>query len=235
MKHKITEAAFLAFAKKNAGNYFKTVSRGRPFMVDVIDEAIVCYPKSKIDVWLSPSIQVKRFNATNSLRTRDYPSETFSNSYFVGLVAAMLGRTKPIPTTKLHPSRSASLPPSPELEAKVRRLRKATVLLPPAGNERPPRKKVSTFQVWRDPAVKAWVLRSSKGRCASCGSPAPFSADDDLPFLEVHHVIPLADGGPDTITNAVAVCPNCHRAFHLAKDRKRRIATLYERFPRLKK
>jgi histidinol dehydrogenase len=28
----------------------------------------------------------------------------------------------------------------------------------------------------------------------------------------------LADGGADTVENAVAVCPNCHRAAHYSKD-----------------
>lgn len=91
------------------------------------------------------------------------------------------------------------------------------------------------LQVCRDPAVKAWVLRASSGICASCLKAAPFKDDDNLPFLEVHHVIPLAEDGPDTITNAIALCPNCHRAFHYAKNRYQRMTRLYMRYPRLKK
>jgi 5-methylcytosine-specific restriction protein A len=30
----------------------------------------------------------------------------------------------------------------------------------------------------------------------------------------VHHLIRLADGGDDTVDNAVAACPNCHRQRH---------------------
>jgi 5-methylcytosine-specific restriction protein A len=30
----------------------------------------------------------------------------------------------------------------------------------------------------------------------------------------VHHRIPLAKGGEDSVDNAVAVCPNCHRKGH---------------------
>ncbi|WP_444959398.1 HNH endonuclease [Microbulbifer sp. ZKSA002] len=37
------------------------------------------------------------------------------------------------------------------------------------------------------------------------------------PFLEVHHLRRLADNGSVTITNAVALCPNCHREFHYGK------------------
>ncbi|MGH8437576.1 MAG: HNH endonuclease [Pseudomonas sp.] len=31
---------------------------------------------------------------------------------------------------------------------------------------------------------------------------------------EVHHKVRLADGGLDTVENAIAVCPNCHRQAH---------------------
>jgi Predicted restriction endonuclease len=40
----------------------------------------------------------------------------------------------------------------------------------------------------------------------------------DIPFLEVHHIVPLYDGGADTLDNCAALCPNCHRAIHLSKD-----------------
>ena len=33
-------------------------------------------------------------------------------------------------------------------------------------------------------------------------------------YLEIHHVKRLADDGSDRITNAIALCPNCHREFH---------------------
>ena len=29
----------------------------------------------------------------------------------------------------------------------------------------------------------------------------------------------LADGGADVVTNAIAVCPNCHRALHYSTNR----------------
>jgi predicted HNH restriction endonuclease len=30
------------------------------------------------------------------------------------------------------------------------------------------------------------------------------------PYLEIHHIRPLADGGADHPLNVAAVCPNCH-------------------------
>ncbi|MBN7827375.1 HNH endonuclease signature motif containing protein [Bowmanella dokdonensis] len=62
-------------------------------------------------------------------------------------------------------------------------------------------------------------------------SPAPLGSS----FLEVHHVIRLADNGPDTIDNAVALCPNCHRALHYADDMHERRELLYETVSRLRK
>lgn len=58
----------------------------------------------------------------------------------------------------------------------------------------------------------------AKGICERCRKPAPFIRDNDnSPYLEVHHKIPLADGGDDTVENAIALCPNCHRQAHYGK------------------
>ncbi len=69
----------------------------------------------------------------------------------------------------------------------------------------------------RDPDVVAEVLLRANGVCETCKRPAPFiRRSDQTPYLEVHHVIRLADGGDDTVANATAICPNCHRAAHYA-------------------
>lgn len=73
----------------------------------------------------------------------------------------------------------------------------------------------TTSDYERNPDVVAEALRSAKGICQSCKEPAPFRrADNGTPFLEVHHKKSLADGGEDTVENAVALCPNCHRKAH---------------------
>jgi hypothetical protein len=67
----------------------------------------------------------------------------------------------------------------------------------------------------RNPDVVAAVLERANGICEACGSKASFlRASDGTPYLEVHHKVMLADGGPDTVDNAIAACPNCHRRFH---------------------
>ncbi|WP_081815788.1 HNH endonuclease signature motif containing protein [Phyllobacterium sp. UNC302MFCol5.2] len=76
-----------------------------------------------------------------------------------------------------------------------------------------------TTRFIRDPNVIAWVLVKAGGICEACGTPAPFVREDGEPYLEVHHVRPLAEGGPDGADNAVAACPTCHRRFHHGADK----------------
>lgn len=67
----------------------------------------------------------------------------------------------------------------------------------------------------RNRDVVAAVLLRANGFCEECNKPAPFTrASTGTPFLEVHHKERLADGGKDTVKNAVALCPNCHRKAH---------------------
>ncbi|WDV48183.1 HNH endonuclease signature motif containing protein [Clostridiaceae bacterium M8S5] len=74
---------------------------------------------------------------------------------------------------------------------------------------------VKTTVYKRNPDVIVEVLERANGYCEKCGSKAPFHrASDNSPYLEVHHNVPLAEGGTDTVDNAIAVCPNCHRELH---------------------
>jgi 5-methylcytosine-specific restriction protein A len=67
----------------------------------------------------------------------------------------------------------------------------------------------------RNADVVAEVMDRAGGICERCGTPAPFiSAKTKKPYLEVHHKKTLASGGEDTVENAEAVCPNCHRQAH---------------------
>jgi hypothetical protein len=233
--HHLTSGQLLAFAKKVAGKNFLTLSQSRPFVVDVVDDQVVFYPESGQPFWLEIDEYVRLFNQHNSLRPGEYPKKLWTNSYFVSLVDALLNGTKPVAPSSSAPSEDEMPePPSPELEAKVLRFRLRKNLRPPAGHKSPRRIKVTSIQIVRDPAVKAWVLAVSEGKCSCCLQSAPFKDDDGLPFLEVHHVRQLKDGGPDSIDNAVALCPNCHRACHHSKFRQKLVAELYRRFPRLK-
>ncbi len=104
-----------------------------------------------------------------------------------------------------------------DLEEKVKLLHFIEISKP-KGNSTPNKTTQNTQSYARDPEVKAWVLKQANGSCEVCDSPAPFFKTNDIPYLEVHHILPLSDGGSDTVTNTVAVCPNCHMQFHYGKD-----------------
>jgi len=97
----------------------------------------------------------------------------------------------------------------------------------PSGTQKPKSAVSEVTQYYRDPSVKAWCLQQANGKCQCCGADAPFVGTDGLPFLEVHHLRHLADGGSDTVTNAVAVCPNCHRELHYGVNAQSLVEYLY--------
>jgi hypothetical protein len=92
--------------------------------------------------------------------------------------------------------------------------------LPKPGGQRSPAQVSRTTSVYeRDPLVRAFVLRRSAGKCECCNKEAPFVDQNGEPFLEVHHIQPLAEGGDDVVENAAAICPNCHRECHHGQNR----------------
>jgi len=66
----------------------------------------------------------------------------------------------------------------------------------------------------RSSLIKSYALARAKGVCEYCNKNAPFISAANVPFLEVHHILKLADDGPDTCENVAALCPNCHREAH---------------------
>ena len=69
----------------------------------------------------------------------------------------------------------------------------------------------------RSEAIREQALAYAKGICQLCDREGPFKVDG-VPFLEVHHIKPLSEGGSDTIDNVVGLCPNCHRKVHMVPD-----------------
>lgn len=87
----------------------------------------------------------------------------------------------------------------------------------PAGQRAPDSTTATVVQYRRDAAVRAWILNHARGVCECCKQDAPFKGSDGLPYLEVHHVRQLAACGSDTVSNTVAICPNCHRELHFGE------------------
>lgn len=70
----------------------------------------------------------------------------------------------------------------------------------------------------RNRIVQAYAKRRANGYCECCGEPAPFLDKNKEPFLEVHHIIELSQGGEDSPNWVAAITPNCHRRIHLGID-----------------
>lgn len=116
-----------------------------------------------------------------------------------------------------------SLPPealqeSENFREEVRRHKKKGFEIPPQGKAKPERKTFNGKVYVSDPAIVAFVELAADGLCEKCGLEAPFLRSDGSPFLEVHHIQSLADGGPDTVWNAAGLCPNCHRECHYGQN-----------------
>lgn len=78
----------------------------------------------------------------------------------------------------------------------------------------------------RAKAVKQYALTRAQGHCEACNRKAPFQKDNGEPFLEIHHLFRLSDGGADHPVAVAAVCPNCHRRVHYGIDAKKYNAQL---------
>lgn len=119
------------------------------------------------------------------------------------------------------------------LDRRVAELRSLGVTGHPAGSKNPAVVSTTRSTYVRDPHVRLWVLGQANGICEGCKQPAPFTDDAGNPFLEVHHARHLAEQGSDRTSNAVALCPNCHRRCHMSADREIFVASLYVNVPRL--
>lgn len=89
-----------------------------------------------------------------------------------------------------------------------------------AAKSNPNKRKGTTTVYQRSQSVRDYVLARAGGICEHCKSPAPFSTPSGFPFLEVHHIRRLTDGGPDDPRYLIGICPNCHRRAHHSADKK---------------
>ena len=69
-------------------------------------------------------------------------------------------------------------------------------------------------QFIRSEKIREYARLRSNGVCELCENQAPFRDKFNRPFLEIHHIIFLSQGGQDSVENVAALCPNCHRKIH---------------------
>lgn len=125
------------------------------------------------------------------------------------------------------------LPKVAEFETQVICHKYKANLPKPDGIKEPEKTYTQVTNFNRDPKVKAWVLKEASGKCECCGSDAPFKTAEGEPFLEVHHLRRLVDGGSDTVSNAVALCSNCHREMHYGVNKSNLVDSMYSKLSRL--
>ena len=95
----------------------------------------------------------------------------------------------------------------------ARRTSRSKTPRPPSGTD-----SVSTVyrkQYSRSREIASYVKICAEGICELCGQPAPFNDLQGRPYLECHHVVWISEGGADSVLNAVALCPTCHRKMHV--------------------
>lgn len=103
-----------------------------------------------------------------------------------------------------------------ERETKLSALKKAIITIPIS------ERFTLTLQQYRrrSSEVRRYALTRANGICERCGKPAPFQTSNKQPYLEVPHILKLADDGPDLPQNVAAVCPNCHREAHFGSSQE---------------
>lgn len=57
------------------------------------------------------------------------------------------------------------------------------------------------------------ILKEFGGKCQVCNL-------DINEFLEIHHILPITEGGNNEFYNLTVLCPTCHKALHVWRDQK---------------
>lgn len=124
----------------------------------------------------------------------------------------------------------------PSLETEERRLsEKSTEWLLAHYSHRPrnlaPQRRSQRAATYERDAIVALLRKRLAGfRCEVDGCTSErFETSAGEYFIEVHHLIPLAAGGPDTLENTAAVCPTHHRLMHHGKEKRKITALLSDK------
>lgn len=188
---------------------------------DVLDPLQMVSEREKVEYH-------KKVNWLINLKDNPIPWDTFV-AITGQLPTAAMARVKaggPAMRAYLQKLASAKTANPREYEAHSRLLLDLGAMQRPAGNQKPSVSNSSRREYGRDPAVRAWALYRAKGRCELCSKSAPFLNDRGAPYLEVHHIVPLAADGEDTPLNTAALCPNCHRELHHGASRTQQSSSL---------
>lgn len=222
-KFQLSFQDLLSYVELHSELKLRTIAQDKEFTIISIDNGIeILIKSSRKRLTLTGAYlerHVTQFNKTRSFQPKDYNHIASGSSYFLALVRKILrGRG----FSEVELDNLAIYSPTTDretLEYRVREIQKDKDRNPAKGNTKPRKVSVTSEAYERDSAVVADVLDRANGICELCGTKAPFVKKDGQPYLEVHHIIPLAEKGPDITDNAVALCPNCHREAHYGTER----------------
>lgn len=68
------------------------------------------------------------------------------------------------------------------------------------------------------------IFRRDNYTCRCCGTPHYLTNEYDIPLpttdgqLDLHHIIPVSEGGTDAPENLMTVCRDCHKKIHKAQE-----------------
>jgi hypothetical protein len=82
-----------------------------------------------------------------------------------------------------------------------------------------PRASIATGRVFERSALVVAIARlRADYRCEvpACQHPM-FLSVDGTRYSEIHHIVPLAEGGEDVLSNVACICPAHHREAHIGK------------------
>lgn len=84
--------------------------------------------------------------------------------------------------------------------------------------DNPPKMTAALVKKWERDAILCDLLKEYRGaKCQICDY--FFIKKDGEPYVEVHHLEQLSNGGLNICSNLLVLCANCHRAFHYADVR----------------
>ena len=234
----VRDAIALALGVTDGQRLIKYPNQSLPVFANYVANALAHFSKKKFQMKLKNNKKNTFYQITDAglhfLRARVRPSAPENNDLF----SSQYTDHRSIPERTW----TESATDDPELlETRVKVVQSAIALLPeevflppPPGSHSVQRTQASIVRFTRDQELIDAVLRQANGMCEMCGKPAPFKRADGKPFLEVHHARPLAEGGPDTMDNALAVCPNCHRELHHGANRDEARKTIIVKIARIK-
>ncbi|WP_367279508.1 HNH endonuclease [Paraburkholderia sp.] len=78
------------------------------------------------------------------------------------------------------------------------------------------------------------MLNRANGKCEYCGQEG-FLLPNGKRYIEAHHIISLANQGPDTMDNVIGLCANHHREAHFGKNSKKVEKLLAERLATIRR